>query len=86
MITKLGRIGIFVFQSIIGIFPHFIYKNKLTKKTFINYLYSIGVSSIPLVFIVSLFTGMVLIVQLIPGFKQFGAESMEEVFIQLARG
>ncbi len=84
MIQKLGKVGIFVFQGILGIFPHFFHRNRLTKKIFIDQLYSFGVRSIPLVFVVSLFTGMVLIVQLMPEFKHFGAESMIGGAISLA--
>ncbi|MGM0508149.1 MAG: MlaE family ABC transporter permease [Fusobacteriota bacterium] len=84
MIRKLGRVGIFVSQGLIGIFFYFFNRNKLTKQNLINEMYSFGVKSIPLVFIVSLFTGMVLIVQLVPEFKIFGAESLTGGAISVA--
>ncbi len=83
-IIKLGDVAIFVFQGIIGIFSNLFSKNKLIKRGYIEQLYSFGVRSFPMVFIVAVFTGMVLIIQLVPEFKNFGAESFTGGAISLA--
>lgn len=84
MVSSLGRIAIFVFYGIVGIAANFFSKNRLIKRTYIEQLYSFGVKSFPMVFIVSIFTGMVLIIQLVPEFKKFGAESFTGGAISLA--
>lgn len=84
MLSNLGEIGIFLIQGIFGMFSYVFNKNKLMKRNFIEQLYSFGVKSFPLVFIVSIFTGMVLIIQLVPEFKKFGAESFTGGAIALA--
>lgn len=84
VLIKLGEIAIFVFYGIIGIFANIFSKNKLIKRTYIEQLYSFGVRSFPMVFIVAIFTGMVLIIQLVPEFKKFGAESFTGGAISLA--
>jgi phospholipid/cholesterol/gamma-HCH transport system permease protein len=84
MLSSLGRIAIFVFYGIVGIFANIFSKNRLIKRTYIEQLYSFGVKSFPMVFIVSIFTGMVLIIQLVPEFKKFGAQSFTGGAISLA--
>ncbi len=73
---KLGEIALFVLKGLIGGMSYFQSKNKLLKRNFVDQLYSFGVKSFPMVFIVSIFTGMVLIIQLVPEFKKFGAASL----------
>lgn len=84
MITKLGKITIFVVNALLGIFTSFFSRNKLIRKNFFDQMYSFGVKSLPMVFIVSLFMGMVLVVQLFPEFRKFGAESLTGGTIAIA--
>ncbi len=83
-LIKLGDVAFFVIHGIMGIFGNIFSKNKLVKRAYIEQLYSFGVSSFPMVFIVAVFTGMVLIIQLVPEFKKFGAESFTGGAISLA--
>lgn len=75
---------LFVLKGIKGIKNFFISKNKLIKRAFIEQLYSFGIKSFFLVFIVSIFTGMVLIIQLVPEFRKFQAEGLIGGTIALA--
>lgn len=84
MLSKIGEIGIFLCQGILGMFTYIFNKNKLMRRNFVEQFYSFGVKSFPLVFIVSVFTGMVLIIQLVPEFKKFGAQSFTGGAIALA--
>lgn len=84
VVSSLGRIAIFVFYGMLGIVANLFSKNKLLKRTYVEQLYSFGVRSFPMVFIVAIFTGMVLIIQLVPEFKKFGAESFTGGAISLA--
>ncbi|MCX5774252.1 MAG: ABC transporter permease [Fusobacteria bacterium] len=75
-IEKLGFIIRFIFDALFKTKNVLFSKNRLIRRTFTEQLFSIGVKSLPLVGIVSFFVGMVLMVQLVPEFKQFGAESL----------
>ncbi|BDU50230.1 MlaE family ABC transporter permease [Haliovirga abyssi] len=81
---KLGAIFIFLMKALVGVITYFFNKNKLIKKSFIEQIYSIGVLSFPMVAIVSIFMGMVMIIQLVPAFKEFGAESFVSGAVSLA--
>lgn len=84
MTAKLGEITIFVFNALVGIFSSFFSRNKLIRNNFFDQMYSFGVRSLPMVFIVSFFMGMVLVVQLFPEFRKFGAESLTGGTIAIA--
>lgn len=84
MFEKAGKVTLFLFQGLIGILSYFFSKNKIIRKNFIDQFYSFGVRSFPMVFIVSFFMGMVLVVQLVPEFKKFGAESFTGGTIAIA--
>lgn len=73
IVLKIGRVSLFIFSALVGIKDIFS-KNKLVKRNFVEQMYYFGVKSFPMVFIVSLFTGMVLVIQTAPEFKKFGAE------------
>ncbi len=83
-VIKLGEISIFVLKGLKGIGKFFVSKNKLIRRAFFEQLYSFGIKSFPLVFIVSIFTGMVLIIQLVPEFRKFEAEGLIGGTIALA--
>lgn len=84
MTAKLGKITIFVFNVMVGIFTSFFSRNKLIRKNYFDQMYSFGVKSFSMVFVVSFFMGMVLVVQLFPEFRKFGAESMTGGTIAIA--
>jgi len=75
-LEKLGFIVRFAATSLYKTKDVIFSKNRLIRRTFTDQLYSIGVRSLPLVGLVSFFVGMVLMVQLVPEFKSFGAESL----------
>ena len=81
---KLGRILFFVLKGFHGMKNIFFSKNKLVKRAYVEQLYSFGIKSFLLVFIVSIFTGMVLIIQLVPEFRKFQAEGLIGGTIALA--
>lgn len=83
-IIDLGKITLFVLKGLSGIGKFFFSKNKLMRRAFFEQLYSFGIKSFPLVFIVSIFTGMVLIIQLVPEFRKFQAEGLIGGTIALA--
>lgn len=76
VLEKLGFLVRFMAYSLFKTKNVLFSRNRLIRRTFTDQLYSIGVLSLPLVGIVSLFVGMVLMVQLVPEFRQFGAESL----------
>ncbi len=69
IIFRIGEIFIFGFEALLNIF-----KKPFEKKEILKQMYEIGVSSLPVVSLTSLFTGMVFSLQTYLGFKKLGAE------------
>ncbi len=70
-ILEAGGIVLFTFRTLRHLFTP-----PVDLKLIIQQMLSIGVRSFPVVFITSIFTGMVLALQTYTGFKRFGAETM----------
>jgi phospholipid/cholesterol/gamma-HCH transport system permease protein len=71
LLTDLGRMGIFLFQSLAGIFrPPFRFRELLKQ------LHFIGVGSVAVIFFTALSSGMVLGLQGYYSLNKFGAEGM----------